>query len=133
MNIYKYFCEKCQYGTNLKYSIIQHNNTGLHKTGERIHKKKENKKIYECEHCPYYKTSYKNNYLTHMLNNHDNAVNRKKSFKFYCECCDFGVFTKSSFDKHLETLLHQKKITFSKNAKIGDKNTPTNSIATKKK
>ncbi len=32
---YKYYCEKCQYGTDIRYSLIQHNETELHKTGER--------------------------------------------------------------------------------------------------
>ena len=30
---FKYFCEKCNYGTDIRYSLIQHNNTTLHKTG----------------------------------------------------------------------------------------------------
>lgn len=29
---FKYFCEKCNYGTDIIYSLIQHNNTILHKT-----------------------------------------------------------------------------------------------------
>jgi len=35
MNNYKYYCEKCNYGTDIRYSLIQHNETDLHKTGER--------------------------------------------------------------------------------------------------
>ncbi len=40
--IYKYFCEKCNYGTNIKHLLLQHNNTELHITGEK--KEKTNKR-----------------------------------------------------------------------------------------
>ena len=33
MNNYKYYCEKCNYGTDIRYSLIQHNETDLHKKG----------------------------------------------------------------------------------------------------
>ena len=35
MNEYKFFCEQCNYGTNIRYSLIQHNETELHRTGQR--------------------------------------------------------------------------------------------------
>ena len=32
----------------------------------------------------------------------------KEKFKFYCDKCDFGVFTQSMIDRHNETLRHKR-------------------------
>jgi hypothetical protein len=104
---FKYFCEKCNYGTNIRYSLIQHNNTALHKTGV-IKKTKLKEKIhYTCDKCDY-NTLNKNNFITHKLNNHSTKEERSKEFTYYCELCDFGVFTESSFDKHKDTIRHKR-------------------------
>jgi hypothetical protein len=107
MTEYKYYCEKCNYGTNIRYSLIQHNNTELHKTGERGKKTIKEKEIFECNDCDF-KSTNKNNYLTHKLNNHSTKEERKQQFKYYCNNCDFGVFTESSFNKHYETIRHKR-------------------------
>jgi len=104
---YKYHCEKCNYNTNLKYLITQHNNTELHKTGKRGKKQIKEKIIFNCDKCNF-TTTNKNNYLTHKLNNHSTKDERKEKFKYYCEMCDFGVFTKTSYDKHKNTLRHNR-------------------------
>ncbi len=104
---YKYYCEKCHYGTNIRYSLIQHNETELHKTGERGKKQIKEKEIFKCSDCEFESTN-KNNYLTHKLNNHSNKEERKKQFKYYCNNCDFGVFTESSFEKHKNSLRHKR-------------------------
>lgn len=108
----KYYCEKCNYSTNLKNSWKQHCETTLHKTGKRKVRKDKLDKEYKCEKCDYISKN-KNNYLTHILNNHSTKEEKKKGFKYYCESCDFGVFVKSMFDKHLATNKH-KMITFEK-------------------
>ena len=105
MNEYKFFCEQCNYGTNIRYSLIQHNETELHRTGQRKKKLIKIKEEYKCTDCEY-KSTNKNNYLTHKLNNHSTKEERKKEFKYYCEICDFGVFTESSLEKHKLTLRH---------------------------
>ena len=51
MNNYKYYCEKCNYGTDIRYSLIQHNETDLHKTGERGKKPIKEKEIFSCDKC----------------------------------------------------------------------------------
>jgi hypothetical protein len=38
----------------------------------------------------------------HYLNNHANKEERKKDFKYYCEPCDFGNFSKSLFKLHMD-------------------------------
>ena len=102
METYKYYCDKCNYGTNIKASILQHNNTEYHKNGNG---KKET--IYKCEICNY-ENNNKNNYLTHKLNNHSNQDERKNNFKYYCNKCDFGVFTESMFKHHNDTKRHKR-------------------------
>ena len=106
MNEYKHYCEKCNYKTNIRHSLLQHFNSELHKTGQRGIKKKA-VEIYQCNDCEY-NTIKKSNYLTHKLNNHSSIEERKKEFKYYCDICDFGVFTESSYKKHIESKVHQK-------------------------
>ena len=111
MDTYKYFCEKCNYGTDIRYSLIQHEESELHKTGQRKKKEIKEKKFYYCSKCDY-KSDNNNNFVTHTLNNHSTKEERSKQFKYYCSFCDFGVFTDSCFEKHNETIRHKR---FSKN------------------
>ena len=104
---FKFICEKCNYKTNLKHLLLQHNETGLHKTGKKTRKVIKEKEIYKCKSCDFTSTN-KNNYLTHELNNHSTKEERSLKFKFYCEKCDFGVFTESSFNIHKETTRHKR-------------------------
>ena len=48
MSNHKYYCEKCKYGTDIRYSLIQHNNTELHKTGLRGKKQIKVKEEFNC-------------------------------------------------------------------------------------
>ncbi len=109
MDNYKYVCEQCNYKTNIRHSLLQHNETELHKTGERKKKPIKIKEEYKCDKCDYISTN-KNNYITHKLNNHSSQEERKKQFKYYCEKCDFGVFTESSIKKHNITIRHLRLI-----------------------
>lgn len=102
---YKFYCIPCNYGTNIKHSLLQHYETELHKTGHRKKKPTKIKEEYKCIDCDY-KSTNKNNYVTHRLNNHSTKDERKEQFKFYCEYCDFGVFTESSMEKHNQTIRH---------------------------
>jgi hypothetical protein len=109
MDKFKYYCEKCNYGTDIKNSMALHNNSILHITGtagKRNVKKKEIKKVYKCENCDYISNN-KNNYLVHKLNKHSTKEDRKKEYKFYCELCDFGILSKTSYNKHLDSLTHK--------------------------
>jgi len=119
MEEYKYFCEKCQYGTNIKNSIERHNESNYHKTGIKTRKEKENKVSYECKECKEnkYITDNKSNYVLHKLNNHSTKEERKKEFKYYCELCDFGVFAETIFNIHKESKVHKKILEISKQIK----------------
>jgi hypothetical protein len=104
---FKFFCDKCNYGTDIKYSLLQHNETILHKTGERGKEFIKEKEIYKCNICDY-ESNNKNNYLTHKLNNHSTKEEREKEFTYYCKFCDFGVFTESSMKTHNESIRHKR-------------------------
>ena len=117
MSQYKYYCEKCNYGTDIKNSMNLHHKSTLHLTGEagkRNIKTDEEKKIYKCTECDF-ESKNKNNFMVHKLNKHSTKDERKKEFKYYCELCDFGVLSKSLYDKHLETSTHKNILEAIKN------------------
>lgn len=103
---FKFYCDQCHYGTDLKVSYDQHLKTTLHLTGKR--KERCDKVTYKCDHCVF-ESRNKNNYLTHVLNNHSTTEERERDYKYYCKKCDFGVFTKTLYDHHLMTKKHQIK------------------------
>lgn len=45
--------KKCNYGTDIRYSLIQHKKTELLKTGIRKKKQIKEKKYYQCTDCDY--------------------------------------------------------------------------------
>jgi hypothetical protein len=56
MNQFKYYCEKCNYGTDIKNSMNLHYKSTLHLTGEagkRNIKTDDEKKIYKCTECDF--------------------------------------------------------------------------------
>ncbi len=119
MEQYKYYCEKCNYYTNIKNSMNLHIKSNLHLTGElgkRNIKTEDKKKTYKCDKCDFISKN-KNNYMVHKLNKHSTTEERKCGYKYYCELCDFGVFSQSLYNKHLETETHKNiiKILSSKN------------------
>ena len=115
MEKYKYYCEKCKYGTNIKNSIERHNLSNYHVTGIKTRKEKENKIIYICnkKDCEY-QTINKSNFELHNLNNHSTKEERKKNFKYYCELCDFGSLAETLFINHNESNVHKKICEISK-------------------
>ena len=36
-----------------------------------------------------------------LLDHHSTKEERKQGFKYYCEECDYGIFGKKLFEKHL--------------------------------
>ena len=103
-----YSCEKCNYNTHLLNSYNKHCNTELHLTGKRKIRKDRLVENYKCNKCDYITTT-KLNINTHSLNNHSSKEEKKTGFKFYCEKCDLGVFTETSFKLHLNTNKHKMK------------------------
>lgn len=107
MQVTTHNCDKCNYHTNLQSSFIRHCNTILHKTGKKK-ERSDSKPPKKCDKCNF---EHKNklNLKIHILNNHSTPQEKKDGFTHYCECCDFGVFTKSAFDIHLSTNRHKMK------------------------
>lgn len=103
-----YICDKCHYQTHLLDSYKKHCKTGLHKTGKRKPRSDKLADNYKCDKCNYLTTA-KLNLKTHVLNNHSSKEERKCGFKYYCEKCDLGVFTATSFKNHTETQKHKSK------------------------
>ncbi len=112
-NDLKFYCEKCDYKCKFEYLYNRHLQSGKHINGKiiRIHTKKQIKKIpitHKCEKCEFTSTHFYN-FKTHILNNHSSIDERKKQFPYYCECCDYGIFSKDNFDKHLLKKRHLTK------------------------
>ncbi len=105
---FKFKCDKCQFYTNYNSALLKHNETEFHKTGKRK-ERTDKKEPYKCNLCDY---STKNTvtFKQHKLNEHSTKDERKKGFKFYCEYCDFGVFSEDLYNNHIETPKHKKFI-----------------------
>lgn len=100
----KYRCDKCKYYTNNLYNWNIHINREIHKCG--IKKKRSDlKEPYKCEKCDH-KTKNKTNLIQHYLNYHGNFEERKNNFKFFCEYCNYGTFSKSFIEKHINSIKH---------------------------
>jgi Zinc finger, C2H2 type len=99
----KFFCDKCNYSTDIKASYEKHLTTILHKTGDKG--KRKSTINYKCEICDY-TTKNNNNFMLHKLNNHAGKEERKEKFKYYCEECDFGSFAECNYKNHLKSKGH---------------------------
>ncbi len=114
----KFYCEKCNYKCDYKAHYEQHLKSGKHLTGKitKVHtkerkervKKTPNPTIHKCEKCEF-TSNHIYNFKTHILNNHSTIEERKKEFLYYCECCDYGIYSKDLFDNHLLKKRHLMK------------------------
>jgi len=98
----KYHCECCNYKCIYPAHWKQHVDSEKHKNNGK--RKTRSDKVLEpkCKFCDY-TTTRTTNMKLHYLNNHANKEDRKKEFKYYCEECDFGNFTKGLFNLHMQT------------------------------
>ena len=69
-------------------------------------KRSDLKEPYKCEKCDH-KTKNKTNLIQHYLNYHGNFEERKNNFKFFCEYCNYGTFSKSFIEKHINSIKHE--------------------------
>jgi hypothetical protein len=60
-----------------------------------------------------YETKFITNLKVHKLNYHAEKEVREKEYRFYCKCCDFGHFNEGTFEKHLQSQKHLKKVSCS--------------------
>jgi hypothetical protein len=96
-----YECKCCNYKCINVAHWKQHIETAKHKNmGKRLPR---SDKMFEpkCKLCNYITTRTTNMKL-HYLNKHGNRQERMRDFKYYCEGCDFGSFSKSLFKLHKE-------------------------------
>lgn len=105
INEYKYICDKCDYKCNFISQWNNHIKTDLHKTGKRK-TRTDKKEVGKCNKCDYI-TNNHTTMLKHILNKHSTIEERKQKFKFYCELCDFGSFSKDTFDIHINSDKHK--------------------------
>ena len=101
----KYNCEQCKFSCDTKSRWDSHIKTELHKKGKRK-KRNDSKDPYKCVECDY-ETKNCVTFKKHVLNVHANKETRKKDFKFYCEYCDFGTFSKDTISIHNNTDKHE--------------------------
>ena len=97
---YKYHCNLCNYHCIYPAHWKQHIDSEKHKNeGQR---KVRSDKVFEpkCSLCDY-TTTRTTNMKLHYLNHHANKQERKNKFKYYCEVCDFGHFTKGLYNLHI--------------------------------
>ncbi len=102
---YKHFCEKCDYKCNYESQWTKHCETILHKTGKRK-ERTDKKNIGKCKDCEYYSEN-NTNMTKHILNKHSTKLERKEKFKYYCEICDFGTFSKKTIENHNNSEKHK--------------------------
>lgn len=102
---FKYICNTCYFRTDTKARWNAHINTGLHKNGKRK-ARSDIKEPQKCEYCGY-TTKNKTTLKKHILNKHKNKEDRQKEFNFYCVGCDFGTFSKDSFETHCNSEKHK--------------------------
>ena len=94
---YKYYCEKCRFGCQYESGWKTHEISNKHRGCENKQYKLEPKKCNQC----HYKTLCSSNLKLHILNHHSTKEERQKGFTYYCEECDYGIFGKKQFEKHL--------------------------------
>ena len=61
----------------------------------------------KCKFCNY---MTKNTFLLkkHTLTEHSTKKERKEKFTYYCDLCDFGTFSKDTYEIHLNTNKHKR-------------------------
>lgn len=103
----KFYCEKCNFKCDFQVYYERHLKTGKHLNGKitKIHTKKKDPLIHKCEKCEFTSTHFYN-FKTHVLNYHSSIEERKKEYPYYCECCDYGIFSIDNYNKHLLTKKH---------------------------
>ena len=104
----QYTCEKCYFTTNTKQLYDRHLLTGKHINGCITRTKKDIPPL-SCTICNNYKTINTFNLQTHILNHHSSIEERGQKYPFYCNVCDFGVYSKASIDKHIKSNKHIKR------------------------
>jgi hypothetical protein len=99
-----YHCDICNYTCHYESHWEQHIKTKKH-MNNGIRTRCDKILDRKCKFCQY-DTKNSHNMLVHVLTKHSDAQRRKNEFKYYCDKCDVGTFTKILFSRHLETAKH---------------------------
>ena len=92
----KYNCAQCNFNCKFESQWKKHIDTELHKTG--IKKTRSDvKDPYKCKEC-LYETKNITMFKQHTLTEHGTKEDRQAKFKYYCEFCDVGTFSKTIFE-----------------------------------
>jgi hypothetical protein len=102
----KYICIECDFKCNENSRWLKHIETEKHKTGKRKIRS-DYGGPFKCEKCNY-ESNNKTTFTQHKLNEHSNKEQREKEFKYYCNLCDFGTFSKGLYENHKKTDKHIK-------------------------
>ena len=79
----------------------------LHELNPKRKKEDNYKQAEKCKFCNY---MTKNVFLLkkHILTEHSTKEERKEKITYYCNLCDFGTFSKDTYDIHLNTNKHKR-------------------------
>jgi hypothetical protein len=97
----KYYCNMCEYKTNIKSAYDKHTKSAKHLRGGTS-------VSYKCLSCDYIATTRWNLYM-HNASLHM-TKEQKKNMQYYCEICDCLCFSKLYFKNHTESSLHKNNI-----------------------
>jgi hypothetical protein len=103
---FKYNCEYCNYHTDYISLWNKHIETEKHIYGKRK-QRNDIKDEHKCSKCSFHSKNF-TNYRQHYLNYHGTREERERGFKYYCNICDYGTFSDTFYEKHLETYRHQR-------------------------
>ena len=99
-NVYKYYCDTCNRGSNSNSDFLKHIKSKKHERGGLKPKK--------CNICNY---EYFNhwNLKQHILTQHS-SIDERKKHRYYCEICDIVFFYKLYMEMHMKGKKHNNTI-----------------------
>jgi hypothetical protein len=101
----KYHCDLCQYDCKYPAQWKSHCKSKKHINNGQKPVRIDKKPPQKCTNCEY-STTKTTNMRLHYLNHHATKEERKKEFTswgYYCEECEYGSFTKSLFEIHINS------------------------------
>ncbi len=98
----KFICEKCNFNGIGPTDLLRHFKSKKHNRGGlKIHEVD-----YKCEDCSY-ETNNPVYMKKHKISMHATPEEKKSKCYKYCDDCNVGFFSQSSYIKHLNTNLHK--------------------------
>ena len=101
----KFYCVDCDYKCIYPAHWKQHIESDKHNNGGKRKPRCDKILTPQCELCSF-TTNNLTNMKAHKLTKHLTKEDRKSTFTFYCDKCDFGTFGDILYTRHLETKKH---------------------------